>query len=328
MTSAPSPVMCSASAQSKQPARAQGSNQSSCGETRCPCGWLLIETNQACDGPIAVTPHPSHPRPNHLLIGPRRAPSRWHGRLEQSSPSIARLSRQECSQSITDLGVTGTSLSQRDERGAPAVLRIGPQSFVLFAMKTLKKIKKEDKRSKDTASKRLGGVALAAAARLSRLYFVDQNLSGRGSFGVFMNVQLWRNGHYLPVSSSIKKPPCPSCSCVSVPTGGGTWASSTLVWRNPELPSALAPIICPNGRARGPNEPFGTERKEGANCSCDVGVVVPFNAFAMATGQRPWKHAAPLSGQRPKGREAASVLLALGSPTSPSTLYSCMLQDC
>ena len=47
----------------------------------CPCGWLLIETNQACDGPIAVTPHPSHPRPNHLLIGPRRAPSRWHGRL-------------------------------------------------------------------------------------------------------------------------------------------------------------------------------------------------------------------------------------------------------
>lgn len=47
----------------------------------CPCGWLLIETNQACDGPIAVTPHPSHPRPNHLLIGPCRAPSRWHGRL-------------------------------------------------------------------------------------------------------------------------------------------------------------------------------------------------------------------------------------------------------
>lgn len=40
----------------------------------CPRGWLLIETNQACDGPIAVTPHPSHPRPNHLLIGPRRAP--------------------------------------------------------------------------------------------------------------------------------------------------------------------------------------------------------------------------------------------------------------
>lgn len=47
----------------------------------CPGGWPLIETNQACDGPIAVTPHPSHPRPNHLLIGPRRAPSRWHGRL-------------------------------------------------------------------------------------------------------------------------------------------------------------------------------------------------------------------------------------------------------
>lgn len=47
----------------------------------CPCGWSLIETNQACDGPIAVTPNPSHPRPNHLLIGPRRAPSRWHERL-------------------------------------------------------------------------------------------------------------------------------------------------------------------------------------------------------------------------------------------------------
>lgn len=40
----------------------------------CPCGWPLIETNQARDGPIAVTPHPSHPRPNHLLIGPRGAP--------------------------------------------------------------------------------------------------------------------------------------------------------------------------------------------------------------------------------------------------------------
>lgn len=47
----------------------------------CPCCWPLIETNQACDGPIAVTPHPSHPWPNHLLIGPRRAPSRWHRRL-------------------------------------------------------------------------------------------------------------------------------------------------------------------------------------------------------------------------------------------------------
>lgn len=34
--------------------------------------------------------------------------------------------------------------------------------------------------------------------------------------------QLWRNGHYLPVSSSIKKPPFPSYSCISVPTGGGT----------------------------------------------------------------------------------------------------------
>lgn len=33
--------------------------------------------------------------------------------------------------------------------------------------------------------------------------------------------QLWRNGHYLPVSSSIKKPPCPSYSYVGVPTGGG-----------------------------------------------------------------------------------------------------------
>lgn len=40
--------------------------------------WLssqlsLIETNQACDGPVAVTPHPAHPHPNHLLIGPRQA---------------------------------------------------------------------------------------------------------------------------------------------------------------------------------------------------------------------------------------------------------------
>lgn len=47
----------------------------------CPCGRPLIETNQAYDGPITVTPHPSHPRPNHLLIGPRRAPSHWNGRL-------------------------------------------------------------------------------------------------------------------------------------------------------------------------------------------------------------------------------------------------------
>lgn len=47
----------------------------------CPCGRPLIETNQAYDGPITVTPHPSHPRPNHLLIGPRRAPSLRNGRL-------------------------------------------------------------------------------------------------------------------------------------------------------------------------------------------------------------------------------------------------------
>ncbi|KAF3849749.1 hypothetical protein F7725_019468, partial [Dissostichus mawsoni] len=129
--------------------------------------------------------------------------------------------------------------------------------------------------------------------------------------------QLWRNGHYLPLSGSIKKPPCPSYPCVRVPTGGGTWAvyptsrgkearwahrrggihSYSLLSFGPELPSPLAPppIMCPDGRARGPNEPFGTERKEGASYSCDVGVVVPFNAFAMATGPRPWKHAAPLS---------------------------------
>ncbi|KAI9522552.1 hypothetical protein NQZ68_034904 [Dissostichus eleginoides] len=100
--------------------------------------------------------------------------------------------------------------------------------------------------------------------------------------------QLWRNGHYLPVSGSIKKPPCPSYPCVRVPTGGGTWAAAL---------SARPPshYMCPDGRARGPNEPFGTERKEGASYSCDVGVVVPFNAFAMATGPKPWKHAAPLS---------------------------------
>lgn len=61
----------------------------------------------------------------------------------------------------------------------------------------------------------------------------------------------------------------------------------------PSCPLRSPPIICPDGRAHGPNEPFGTERKEGANCSCDVGVV-PFTAFAMATGHGPCKHAAPL----------------------------------
>lgn len=43
--------------------------------------------------------------------------------------------------------------------------------------------------------------------------------------------QLWRNGHYLPVSGSIKKPPCPSYPSVWVPTGGGTWAGHTLLRR-------------------------------------------------------------------------------------------------
>uniref|UniRef100_A0A8C2Z815 POU domain protein n=1 Tax=Cyclopterus lumpus TaxID=8103 RepID=A0A8C2Z815_CYCLU len=99
--------------------------------------------------------------------------------------------------------------------------------------------------------------------------------------------------------------PSLACHCVCIrlkvyPTSrwkGARWAQRRLrdpffqpPLFSPELPSPLAPIICPGGRARGPNEPFGTERKEGANCSCDVGVVVPFNAFAMATGQRPWKH--------------------------------------
>lgn len=88
----------------------------------------------------------------------------------------------------------------------------------------------------------------------------------------------------------------------------------------PKCPLRSPPIICPDGRARGPNEPFGTERKEGAGCSCDVGVV-PFTAFAMATGQRPWKHAAPLSGQRPEGREAA------GSFSSVITAYCFMAQN-
>ena len=66
--------------------------------------------------------------------------------------------------------------------------------------------------------------------------------------------------------------------------------SCSLLSVAPSCPLRSPPIICPDGRARGPNEPFGTERKEGASCSCDVGVV-PFTAFAMATGQRPWKHA-------------------------------------
>lgn len=74
---------------------------------------------------------------------------------------------------------------------------------------------------------------------------------------------------------------------------------------SPELPSPLAPIICPGGRARGPNEPFGRERKEAASRSCDVGVVVPFSALAMATGRGPGSTRPLRSGQRPEGGEAA-----------------------
>lgn len=64
--------------------------------------------------------------------------------------------------------------------------------------------------------------------------------------------------------------------------------------------SAHPPLFVPAAECADPNGFFGTGRKEGANCSCDVGVV-PFTAFAIATGQRPWKHAAPLSGLRPGG---------------------------
>lgn len=39
--------------------------------------------------------------------------------------------------------------------------------------------------------------------------------------------QLWRNGHYLPVSGSIKKPPAPVTPVLRVPTGGGTCAGHT-----------------------------------------------------------------------------------------------------
>jgi len=77
--------------------------------------------------------------------------------------------------------VTGTTLSQRDERGAPAVLRIGPQSFVLFAMKTLQKNKKSqtgERHSQQTSRRRGLGVG-----ETFPVYLVDRNLSGRGSFG-------------------------------------------------------------------------------------------------------------------------------------------------
>lgn len=40
--------------------------------------------------------------------------------------------------------------------------------------------------------------------------------------------QLWRNGHYLPVSGSIKKPPAPVTPVLRVPTGGGTCVGHTL----------------------------------------------------------------------------------------------------
>lgn len=40
--------------------------------------------------------------------------------------------------------------------------------------------------------------------------------------------QLWRNGHYLPVSGSIKKPPAPVAPVLRVPTGGGTCAGHRL----------------------------------------------------------------------------------------------------
>lgn len=87
-------------------------------------------------------------------------------------------------------------------------------------------------------------------------------------------------------------------------------------------PGCPPPIICPGGGAHGPNERSGTERKEGANCSCDVGVV-PFTMLSMATGQRPWKHAAPLSGQRPGGREAAgSPLLHSPIPLLPAYCFT------
>lgn len=70
----------------------------------------------------------------------------------------------------------------------------------------------------------------------------------------------------------------------------------------PSCPLRSPPIICPDVRTRGPKEPFGTQRKEGANCSCDVGIVVPFTGFAMETGHWPWKHALPPASMRVKGQ--------------------------
>lgn len=84
----------------------------------------------------------------------------------------------------------------------------------------------------------------------------------------------------------------------------GAILGASCLWPRAAL-SARHPLFVPTAERTAPKSLFASERKEGAKRSCDVGVVVPFTTLAMATGQRPWKHAAPLSGQRPGGIEAA-----------------------
>lgn len=75
-----------------------------------------------------------------------------------------------------------------------------------------------------------------------------------------------------------------------------------------QLPSLLTPSP---GLFVPPSEGREKGAKEAANCSCDVGVVVPFTALAIATRQKlkargpSHPFSLPLFGQRPEGREAA-----------------------
>lgn len=70
----------------------------------------------------------------------------------------------------------------------------------------------------------------------------------------------------------------------------------------PEVPSSLASfyLLCRPSKLLEWALWNGTKRR--GKCSCDVGVVVPFNALAMATGQRAGKNAPLLFGQRREER--------------------------
>uniref|UniRef100_A0A668AAH7 POU domain protein n=1 Tax=Myripristis murdjan TaxID=586833 RepID=A0A668AAH7_9TELE len=91
--------------------------------------------------------------------------------------------------------------------------------------------------------------------------------------------------------------------------------SFSLLSLAPSCPLRSPPFICPVGRARGPNEPFGTERKEGANAAVTW-------ALLFHSLRSPWQRGRGPGNTQPLSLDTTTHIPGMATSEGQSLVYS------